>query len=93
MALHGLIEVNRRPIGEWSALRIEGEEDGWCTYQCEVVMFGNDRPERVEPVRFRLRHHYNSGALWLARQVLGRADAIMERQQLDAERAEAGEQG
>lgn len=92
MALHGLIEVNRRPIGEWSAVRIEGEEGGWCTYNCEVVMFNTGKPREVaEAFRFLLRHHYNHGALHLARQVLGMADARMQRARLDAERVEAGE--
>ena len=76
MALHGLIEVNGIPVGDWSAQRIKGDEGELCTYKCEVSA-QHRTLKYPETVRFELQHHYDSGAVELAAAVLKQADALL----------------
>lgn len=85
MALHGLIEVNYHPVGEWQAVRIAGEPGEECTYQCTVYTRDIKTGKSGEPVEFELRHHYDHGAIWLAGSVLRMASAHMDRERLLAE--------
>ena len=79
MALHGLIEVNGIPVGDWSAQRIKGDEGELCTYKCEVSA-QHRTLKYPETVRFELQHHYDSGAVELAGSVLLEAAALLEQQ-------------
>lgn len=87
MALHGLIQVNGRTIGEWQAQRITGGPGELCTYEC-TVRTKTDGKWQPQPLHFILDHHYDVGAVALAARVLVYAASPAYRKHV-----EAGEQG
>ena len=67
MALHGLIQVNQRVIGEWSAQRLEHlvAEDSYYDYFVDAQV-----PWRGLSFHATLSHRYSDGAAALAAEVL-----------------------
>ncbi|WP_300680702.1 hypothetical protein [Nocardioides sp.] len=81
MSLHGVIRVNHKTIGTWSATRKPGIDLGSRAvygYSCTAEMVVRDRPARVgDVVTFDLEHTYSDGAFVLASEVTARAAQLL----------------